>query len=86
MATYRAGTIVVRASGGAGDLVPAGGTLGSGVLSAHGRVEGTVAFVVPRDGSRLRLRVRGSSQSIPLADVDQVAHGHGGHEHGPTGR
>jgi len=84
--TYRASRIVARALGASADLSPAGGTLGSGFLSAHGRVDGTVAFVVPRDGSHLSLRVRGSSRSIPLADVDHVAPGHDGHEHGTTQR
>lgn len=85
-AAYQARSVVVHAVGARADLVPAGGTLGSGFLSAHGRVDGTVAFVVPRDGSHLTLGVRGSPRSIDLADVDQVAPGHGGHHHATTPR
>ena len=36
-------------------ILPAGGSLGAGVLSAHAEVEGTVTFVVPRDGGHLVL-------------------------------
>lgn len=84
--TYEAGKILAQVVGAHAHLAPAGGTLGSGYLSAHGRVEGTVAFVVPRDGAHLVLSVRGSPRSIDLATVDQVAPGHGGHDHSTTPR
>jgi hypothetical protein len=85
-AAYDARNILARAVGARAHLLPAGGSLGSGFLSAHGRVEGTVAYVVPRDGSHLVLSVRGSPRSIDLAAVDQVAPGSGGHDHGTTTR
>lgn len=85
-AAYDARSILARAVGARAHLLPAGGSLGSGFLSAHGRVEGTVAYVVPRDGSHLVLSVRGSPRSIDLAAVDQVAPGAGGHDHGTTPR
>jgi len=85
-ATYDVRQIVARAAGSRATIVAAGGSLGSGFLSAHGRVEGSVTFVVPRNGAHLVLSVRGSPRSIDLAAVDQVAPGHAGHEHGTTPR
>ncbi|RNM12669.1 hypothetical protein [Nocardioides pocheonensis] len=84
--TYEARRIVARAVGARTPLMAAGGSLGSGFLDAHGRVVGTVTFVVPRNGSHLVLSVRGSPRSIDLAAVDQVAPGHEGHDHGTTTR
>ena len=83
---YDARSLVARAVVARTHLLPTGGSLGSGLLSARGRVDGTVTFVVPRDGAHLVLSIRGSPHSIDLASVDQVAPGHGGHDHGTTTR
>jgi hypothetical protein len=63
-------------------IPPMGGSLGSGVLLAHAHVDGTVTFVVPRDGSHLVLRAPGASHDIDLTTVDQAPTGAGAdHEH-----
>ena len=56
-------------------LLPTGGSLGSGALSAHAEVEGTVTFVVPRDGGHLVLRAPGASGDVDLTTVDQAPPG-----------
>jgi hypothetical protein len=56
-------------------VLPMGGSLGAGTLSAHAHVEGTVTFVVPRDGGHLVLRAPGSPHDIDLATVDQAPQG-----------
>jgi hypothetical protein len=58
-----------------------GGSLGTGVLSAHGQVEGTVTFVVPRDGEHLVLRAQGAPGDIDLTTVDQAPSGAGSDDH-----
>ncbi len=63
-------------------IQPSGGSLGAGVLSPHAEVEGTVTFVVPRDGGHLVLDAHGSSGDVDLTTVDQAPAGAGaGHEH-----
>lgn len=72
-ATYDVRRLVAHASGNKATLHPAGGSLGSGVLSAHAQVEGSVTFVVPRNGAHLVLGVRGSPRTVDLASVDTAA-------------
>ena len=63
-------------------ILPTGGSLGTGVLSPHADVEGTVTFVVSRDGGHLILRAPGSSDDVDLTTVDQAPAGTGvDHEH-----
>ena len=64
-------------------LSPAGGSLGSGDLRAHATVEGSVTFVVARDGGHLVLQGKGSSQTLDLTTIDQAppGSGAGGHHH-----
>lgn len=78
-ASYDAKVLVARPLGSSAELHPVGGTLGSGHLSPHARIEGSVAFVVPRNGAHLVLGVRGSHRTIDLAQVDRSAPSH--HEH-----
>jgi len=66
-------------------ILPSGGSLGAGVLSPHAEVEGTVTFVVPRDGGHLVLRAPGSPGDVDLTTVDEAPPGasshHDHHEH-----
>lgn len=78
-ASYDAKVLAARALGSSVELHPVGGTLGSGRLSPHARIEGSVAFVVPRNGAHLVLGVRGSHRTIDLAVVDRAVPSH--HEH-----
>ena len=60
---------------------PSGGSLGTGVLSPHAEVEGTVTFVVSRDGGHLVLRAPGASGDVDLATVDQAPASTSGNDH-----
>ena len=52
------------------------------MLPPHADVEGTVTFVVSRDGGHLILRAPGSSNDVDLTTVDQAPAGTGAdHEH-----
>ena len=63
-------------------ILPSGGSLGAGVLPAHADVEGTVTFVVPRDGGHLVLGAVGASGDVDLTTVDEAPAGATtGHEH-----
>ena len=62
-------------------ILPNGGSLGAGVLSPHGQVEGTVTFVVSRDGGHLVLRAPGASGDVDLTTVDQAPPGTGNNDH-----
>lgn len=79
--SYDANQLVARAVGSRAPIEPVGGTLGHGFLTTHGQVEGSVTFVVPRDGAHLVLGTRDSSRTIELAEVDRATTEHSGHAH-----
>jgi hypothetical protein len=79
--SFNAGWLRAYEAGSTTPILPTGGSLGSGALSAHAIVEGTVTFVVPRDGGHLVLRGRGTSHVVDLTTVDQAPHGAYDHEH-----
>lgn len=56
---------------------PLGGSVGRGTLRPAASVEGAVAFVVPRDGARLRLGATGTSAAITLGAIDDAPPGAG---------
>lgn len=56
---------------------PLGGSVGRGTLRPRASVEGAVAFVVPRDGARLRLGATGTSAAIALGTIDDAPPGAG---------
>src|SRR4051794_24599766 len=58
-------------------LLPIGGSVGHGHLSAHARVDGAISFIVPRDGARFSLGSLGSTGSIGLAKVGTAPAGAG---------
>src|SRR5204862_43450 len=64
-ATYDPRLLQVYGAGPVG-VAPLGGSLGRGRLSPHGRLEGSLSYVVPRDGAQLVLRSEGTSDAAPL--------------------
>ena len=57
--------------------VPLGGSVGRGTLRPRASVEGAVAFVVPRDGARLRLGAVGTGAQVALVRIDDAPPGAG---------
>jgi hypothetical protein len=72
----------VYAHGSSVGIPPVGGSFAGGKLAAHGRIEGSLSFVVKRDGARLSLRAGHLAGSVPLLQVDSAPAGTGGHVHG----
>jgi hypothetical protein len=70
--SYDAGVLRVFAAGSHAGIVPAGGTFAPGRLSSHGHIEGTVSFIVPRNGAQLTLRAVGDPHTIALLRVDKA--------------
>ena len=56
---------------------PLGGSVGHGTLRPRASVEGAVAFVVPRDGARLRLGALGTTAAVALGRIDDAPPGAG---------
>jgi hypothetical protein len=73
---YDATRLEAVAVGAAGGIVPVAGSLPlRGRLAAHASLEGSLSYVVPRNGSRLVLQA--GSREIPLGSVDEAtATGH----------
>ena len=67
--TYDAG--VLRAVTPTGSVVPVGGTLSPGRLRANAHIEGSLSFVVARNGAQLRLRGPSPSPQLALLRVDR---------------
>ena len=84
---YDAGVLrVVGTSGSTALTAPVGGTLAAGRLRPHSHIEGSLSFVVPRNGAQLALRDAAATHLLPLLRVDS-AHLHpGAHQHTPEGR
>ena len=81
-ATYDPTKLRAHEVGKSTPILPTGGSLGEGRLSAQAEVEGTVDFVVPRDGGHLVLEAPGSSGEVDLTTVDEAPAGATtGHEH-----
>jgi hypothetical protein len=80
---FDAGWLRAYEDHGSKPILPTGGSLGSGTLSAHAHVEGTVTFVVPRDGGHLVLKATGAPGSVDLTTVDHApaGTGHDDHQH-----
>jgi len=60
---------------------PAGGSLTGGRLRAHSRIEGSLSYVVPRDGARITLRIGNQSTTVPLVQTDDAPPGVDVHNH-----
>ena len=62
-------------------IAPVGGSLTGGPLRAHARIEGSLSYVVPRDGARITLRIGNSSKTVPLVQTDDAPAGADDHQH-----
>jgi hypothetical protein len=82
--TYDASVFRAFAAGSLVGVPPIGGTLSPGRLSAHARIEGSISFVVARDGARLGLRAPNESREVPLLAVDEAPADAGDHPHPTT--
>ena len=74
---------IVDAAGGA-QIAPAGGSLSQGGLGAHAQVEGSLAFIVARNGHHFSLHAPHNANAIDLLSVDQAPAGADTHQHGAT--
>ena len=78
--SYDASVLRAFATGSSVGFSPAGGTLGPGRLGAHARIDGSLSFVVPRNGAQLVLRAPGDSREVPLLQVDDAPAGANDHD------
>lgn len=81
---YDASVLQAFATGSSAGVLPAGGTLAPGRLSTHAQIEGSLSFVVPRDGAKLALRAPDSSREVSLLTVDKAPATAGEHK-APSG-
>lgn len=81
--SYDAGVLQAFATGSAAAISAVGGTLAPGQLSAHARIEGSLSFVVPRNGAQVSLRAPHDTREVPLVQVDDAPADAGEHPH-PT--
>jgi len=77
--SYDASVLRAFASGPA--VTPVGGTLSPGRLGARAQIEGSLSFIVPRNGAQVTLRAPGDSREVPLLQVDNAPAGAGQHPH-----
>ncbi len=82
--SYDASVLRAFATGSATAISPVGGTLGPGQLSARARIEGSLSFVVARNGAQLALRAPGDSREVSLLRVDDVPTDAAEHPHPST--
>jgi hypothetical protein len=74
-ATYDPRTLEVFSLPSDAALAPLGGSLSGGRLRAHSRIDGSLSYVVPRNGARLVLRVVGGAGQVPLLKADHFTTG-----------
>ena len=78
---YDARALRAYATGASIGVGPLGGSLAPGRLQAHGQIEGSLSYVVPRKTSQLVLRAGRLPRAVPLLQVhDGPAAGHD-HDH-----
>ena len=87
-ASYDPQVLRLHSSSSAAELVAVGGSLLPGRLLPHGHVEGSLSYVVARDGAQLTLHATGSRTQLPLLRTDRAPRGAGHHMSGssPTSR
>ncbi|HET7475819.1 MAG TPA: hypothetical protein VFJ97_07315 [Dermatophilaceae bacterium] len=66
-------------------ITAVGGSLQRGRLGAHGSVEGSVSFVVPRNGASISLGTAPGQRAVPLLVVDEAAGSVDEHPHSDAG-
>jgi len=82
--SYDASVLRAFATGASAAIAPVGGTLSPGRLRARARIEGSLSFVVPRNGAQLSLRAPNGAREVPLLQVDDAPAGVAGHPHPST--
>lgn len=82
--SYDASVLRAFATGSSVAISPVGGTLAPGQLTAHARIEGSLSFVVSRDGAQLALRAPLDSREVPLLQVDSAPADVAKHPHPST--
>ncbi len=80
-ASYDESVLRAFVKGSSRAVLPVGGTLAPGRLRAGARIEGSVSFVLPRNGAQIALRAPGDSHEVPLLQVDTAPAGAGQHHH-----
>jgi len=80
-ATYDPQLLTAVSSRSPAVIHPAGGSLTGGRLRAHSHIEGSLSYVVPRDGARITLRVGNQSTTVPLIQTDDAPPGADQHNH-----
>jgi hypothetical protein len=79
--SYDASMFRAFAAGSSVGVPPVGGTLAPGLLRTQAHIEGTLSFVVPRNGAQIALRAPNNSREVPLLQVDDAPAGTAGHPH-----
>jgi hypothetical protein len=82
--TYSPANVTLDLGRGRAPLHPVSGSLAAGQVTPGGSVEGSLGFVVPRDGSRLLLSIamgRSSTVRYDLGTVDVAPAGTDTHQH-----
>jgi len=82
--SYDASVLQAFATGSSVAVPPVGGTLAPGRLSAHAHIEGSLSFVVPRNGAQIALRAPNDDREVPLLQVDNAPVGSADHAHPST--
>ena len=79
---YDARALQAFATGASVGVGPLGGSLAPGRLQAHGQIEGSLSYVVPRTTRQLVLRAGRLPRAVPLLRVEQgpavAGHDHAG--------
>ena len=79
---YDARALQAFATGSSVGVAPLGGSLAPGRLQAHGQIEGSLSYVVPRTTSQLVLRAGRLPRAVPLLRIDDgpatTSHDHAG--------
>jgi hypothetical protein len=83
--TYDATRLRAFQVGSSVGTAPVGSSLPKGRLGAHARIEGSLSYVVPRNGAQLVLRADNAPHEVPLLQVDTAVPGAGDHLHAPSG-
>lgn len=79
--TYDPRVLTIADGAGGIPISPVGGSLAPGGLGAGAQIEGSLAFVVPRNGHDFRLHAPGNANGIDLLTVDLAPTAAPAHEH-----
>lgn len=79
--TYDPQTLTAVSTRSPAVIPPVGGSLTGGPLRAHSHIDGSLSYVVPRDGARITLRIGNSLKTVPLVQTDDAPAGADVHQH-----